>query len=415
MSTPASRAADVGTDPAQGPASAPEPRSTSPARPEDLRFMRMALRLAERGRGRTSPNPMVGAVVVRDGRVIARGYHRKAGLDHAEVAALRTVDMRADGATLYSTLEPCCHQGRTGPCTEAILAAGIRRVVVGAIDPNPRVHLRGVARLEQAGVEVTVGVLADECTRVNEAFAKHVTTGLPFVVMKAAISLDGRLAPGGPRPTAAPDFLTGEPARKLVHQLRDEHDAILVGAGTVRADDPALTTRLPRGAGGRAVRDALRVVLDGRLSTPVTARLLREGTGRPLILGEASAADPERARALEAAGAEVVLLPGQDGRLAIDTVLGYLGGRGVTSLLCEGGAELHGQLWSSGAVDRAMIFMAPLLLGQDGVALAAFAGPGRASEAVRLQGLTLRRVGDDILLIGSPAFPQPLTRARGQE
>jgi diaminohydroxyphosphoribosylaminopyrimidine deaminase/5-amino-6-(5-phosphoribosylamino)uracil reductase len=403
MSAPATRSPET-----------PEP-APGPVRPDDLRFMRMALKLAERGRGRTSPNPMVGAVVVHGGKVIARGYHQRAGLDHAEVAALRTIGMRAEGATLYSTLEPCCHQGRTGPCTEAILAAGIRRVVVGAIDPNPRVHLNGVARLQQAGLEVTVGVLADDCARVNEAFAKHVTTGLPFVVMKAAISLDGRLAPAGPRASAQPDFLTGEPARRLGPQLRDDHDAVLVGAGTVLADDPALTTRLERGPGGRAVRDALRVVLDGRLSTPPTARLLREGQGRPLILAEQGAADPERVRALEAAGAEVALLPGVDGRLSIEQALRHLGGRGVTSVLVEGGASVHGQLWEAAAVDRALIFVAPLMLGETGVPLAAFAGPGRATDAVRLAGLTLRRVGDDILLCGAPAFPRPLARSQAKE
>lgn len=314
-------------------------------------FMRLALAEAEKGRGRTHPNPAVGAVVVRGGRVIARGHHAKAGLPHAEVNALEKAGARARGADLYVTLEPCNHAGRTPPCTEAILSAGVKRVFFGSADPNPQVRGRGGARLKRAGVEVHAGLLREECDASNEAWIKFITRGLPWVVLKAAITLDGKLA-GGPQPISSP------PSRALVHLWRDQLDAILVGAGTVRADDPQLTVR-----GVRRGRNPVRVVLG---MPPRNARLLRE-PGETIV-----AKGPLR------------------------EVLRDLAKRGLTSVLVEGGARVHGEFLRTGLWDELRLFVAPKIFGAGALSWAAF--------DVQRE-LTLRnvaRIGDDLLLTLRP-------------
>jgi diaminohydroxyphosphoribosylaminopyrimidine deaminase / 5-amino-6-(5-phosphoribosylamino)uracil reductase len=354
-------------------------------------FMRLALREAGKGLGRTSPNPAVGAVLVRNGRVIARGHHARAGGPHAEVVALRAAGARARGADLYTTLEPCDHQGKTPPCSLAILDAGVRRIFIGSRDPNPLVNGRGIARLERAGVAVVRDVLRGDCDRLNAHWFTWITARRPHVTLKAAVTLDGKIATR----TGDAKWVTGEPARAWVHRLRDRVDAVRVGAGTARADDPELTTRLPRGRG----RDPIRVVLDTELTLPAKLRLFHARSEAPTIVAHASA----RARRL---GPGVELLRcrrARRGGVDLGDLLAKLAVRGITHLLVEGGARVHARFLEEGLVDRVAIFVAPKIAGGDGVSLVAGRGPARMADALRLSDVTVERVGDDVLVTGVPA------------
>jgi len=335
----------------------------------DQRFMREAMDLAERGRGHTRPNPVVGALLVRGGRVLARGYHHRAGLSHAEIEALSHKGVRAKAATLYVTLEPCCHQGRTGPCTEAIERAGIRRVVVGCCDENPLVSGRGVLHLRRAGVRVDVGCLDQECRKQNRTFFRWIRARRPWVTLKVATTLDGFIGsdqwkPGDP----SARFVTGKAARAHAQVLRSQHDAVLVGVGTVLADKPRLTVRLPGFKGPQP----LRVILDGHLRTPPSARIIRQAGAPPaLIVGAqpSKASRDARARlgreqALRRAGAEVLLLPAdRSGRILLPALLRALAERDVQSLLVEGGSKIHGAFVAAALVDSVAFFVAPRLAG----------------------------------------------------
>jgi diaminohydroxyphosphoribosylaminopyrimidine deaminase/5-amino-6-(5-phosphoribosylamino)uracil reductase len=366
---------------------------------DDVAHMRRALALAERGRGDTRPNPVVGAVIVRGGRVLAEGYHHRVGEAHGEIDALAHLGGRAPGATIYVNLEPCCHTGRTGPCTEALLAAGIRRVVVGCLDPNPRVDGCGVTRLRRAGVRVDVGCLEAECRETNRGFFVWVRENRPLVTLKAAATLDGFIAAAG----GAREWITGPEARQAAHQLRAAHDAILVGAGTVRTDDPRLTVRLPARTSKAHPR---RVVLDGRLSLSPRAQVLRRAPRTPptLVIG-ARGAEPRRVRALERAGAEVVLLPaGRGGRLALARVLAELGRRDIQSLLVEGGAGTHGAFVDARLADRVALFLAPKLIGS-GIPIAQGRGVPVA-QALPLGRLTVEPLGEDLLLRADVRAPR---------
>lgn len=358
----------------------------------DERYMARALELARLGEGRTRPNPAVGAVIVRDGEVVGEGYHPQAGEPHAEIFALRQAGVKAHGAELFVTLEPCTHHGRTGPCAEAVLAAGIRRVCIGAVDPNPRVAGRGVARLQECGVEVCVGILDDECRRLIAPFAKHITTGLPFVVLKSAMTLDGRTA------TVAGDsrWITGTDSRSWVHQLRDRMDAVMVGIGTLLRDDPLLTTRLPEGG-----RDAARIIVDSRLRIPDTAAIFGVDSTAPTIIATTSAAPADKIARLEARGAQVIVAADGEGGVDLRDLLRRLGASGIQSILLEGGNILNASALQAGLIDRAMVFIAPLLLGS-GEAPGIFAGrgPERLADALRLSGVRVRRFGDDTLIEG---------------
>jgi diaminohydroxyphosphoribosylaminopyrimidine deaminase / 5-amino-6-(5-phosphoribosylamino)uracil reductase len=357
----------------------------------DEAFMRLALRQAARGLGRTSPNPVVGAVLVRDGRVLATGYHRRAGLDHAEVAALRRVGFQARGADLYVTLEPCDHQGRTPPCTEALIRAGVRRVVIGMRDPFRLVDGRGIRRLRRAGIAVEVGLLGAECRRVAEHFVCVQERGRPFVTWKLAVTLDGRIATR----TGDSRWVTGAPARAVGHALRDTHDAILVGATTVRVDDPLLTTRRPGG------RDPVRVVLDGRLSISPRARLLHSGSPAPTLVITSRGAPAARARALAAAGAEVLRLPGRGGRVSPRALLAALLERGLLSVLLEGGGETAATFLEAGLVDKVVALVAPKLVGgREAVPVLGGRGVARMADAVQLCDISHRRSGEDLLVTG---------------
>ena len=360
----------------------------------DESYMREALRIAEYARGRTSPNPLVGAVIVRDGTIVASGWHRAAGEPHAEIHALRMAGELARGATLYVTLEPCAHHGRTGPCAEAVIAAGLARVVVALSDPNPLVAGRGIHLLTAAGIEVTTGICEDEARRQNEIFLKWVTTKRPFVTLKTAMTLDGKIASH----TGASQWITGAAARARVHAYRNEYDAILVGIGTVLADDPSLTTRLEHGTG----KNPLRIVLDSEARTPLDAKLVADGAA-PTIIVVSERADHRRVNLLRACGAEVVTLGAQ--RVDIAALLDYLGARDITSLFVEGGAAVNWSLLAGGSVNKVHAFIAPMLMGGE-TAKTPIGGTGFDSPqtALRLRDVTVEQLGADILVTGYPCM-----------
>jgi diaminohydroxyphosphoribosylaminopyrimidine deaminase/5-amino-6-(5-phosphoribosylamino)uracil reductase len=356
----------------------------------DERFMRRALGLAERARGLTSPNPVVGAVIVRDGEVVGEGFHRGAGQPHAEIEALAAAGARAAGAALYVTLEPCAHQGRTPPCAPAIAAAGIRRVVAAIGDPNPRVAGRGLEILRAAGVDVVSGLCAEAAERQNRVFLTAVRRGRPHVTLKAAMTLDGRIADA----RGASQWITGEAARREAHRLRSECDAIVVGIETVLRDDPRLTVRL----GAPWPREPLRVVLDSRARTPPSARVLSSGARDRVLIAVGAGAPEAGLAALAGTGAAVLRAPGADGRVDVRALLAHLAEREVRGVLVEGGGEVAASFLDAGAVDRVAVFVAPRLLGGR-AAPGPIGGAGRALEdAIRLERLSVRDVGGDLLI-----------------
>jgi diaminohydroxyphosphoribosylaminopyrimidine deaminase/5-amino-6-(5-phosphoribosylamino)uracil reductase len=356
---------------------------------DDERFMQRALDLAGNARGLTSPNPMVGALVVRDGVVLGEGFHRRAGQAHAEIDALNAAGDRARGATLYVTLAPCTHQGRTPPCAPAVIAAGVRRVVVATEDPNPAAG-GGVAALRGAGIDVTTGVLEVPATALNRIFLTAMRLGRPHVTLKSAATLDGKIADVH----GASQWITGSAARVEAHRLRSETDAIVVGIGTVLADDPALTVRLD----GPWPREPLRVVLDSTARTPPGARLITSGTPDRAVI--ALGADPPDARVdgLRAAGARLVRCPGADGRVSPRGLLDALYAMEVRGVLIEGGAEVGAAFVEAGLVDRVAMLFAPKLLG-GAKATPILGGAGRAlADALGLGALAVRQVGDDVMI-----------------
>lgn len=353
-----------------------------------VRFMRAAIVLARKGLGSTSPNPAVGAVIVRDNKIVARGYHRKAGLPHAEVEALRVAGAAAKGAALYVTLEPCCNWGRTPPCTEAIIRSGIKKVVAGMMDPNPGVSGRGTRALRAAGIEVVSGVIEDECNRMNEGYIKHITTGLPFVTLKLASTLDGRIATS----RGESRWITGQEARGCVHRLRAINDAVMVGVSTVLKDDPELTVRLARG------RDPLRVVLDSTLRIPLRAKVFKKGAR--LLIFTTSGAGMAKASMVVEEGAEVITVPVSKDGVDIKRVLKELGKRGVASVLVEGGGRVAASLIKKRLADKLVLFISPMALGSDGLPSIGPLGINRLKDAPRLERMAVRKIGHDIVLEG---------------
>jgi diaminohydroxyphosphoribosylaminopyrimidine deaminase/5-amino-6-(5-phosphoribosylamino)uracil reductase len=360
----------------------------------DRTYMRLALQDAKKGMGRTSPNPCVGAVVVKNGRIAGRGYHKKAGTPHAEIHALAAAGSKAQDATLYVTLEPCNHTGRTPPCTEAVLRAGISRVVIGMLDPNPTVAGGGADYLASRGVTVSSGVLEEQCREINLPFIKHSTTGHPWVILKAGMSMDGRIAALPGQAT----MITGKQSLRRVHGLRHGVDAILVGIGTALADDPSLSARLPRPGAGR---DPLRVVLDAALRLPAAAAMLQQKSPARTWIFCARGADKKRRSRLEAAGAVIKTVPtATRGMLELKAVLTALGQAGVTSLLVEGGSRVHGAFLESGLADQLLLFVAPTFIGAQGVPLATFSDQEKGSSMRRCKLMKIRRYGEDVLLEG---------------
>lgn len=360
----------------------------------DIHFMRLALREAKKGIGRTSPNPCVGAVVVQNDTVISRGYHEKAGTPHAEIHALRRAGEQARGATIYVTLEPCNHTGRTPPCSHAVVAAGIKRVVVGMEDPNPLVGGRGNNYLQEQGLEVVCGVLESECRELNLPFIKHITSGMPFVVMKAGISLDGKISYQQGRP----GWMTGESSSRRVHGLRNSLDAILVGRGTITVDNPSLTTRLP----GKHGRDPIRVILDSRLQLSLQSKVLHLDSPAPTLLFCGRSADEKKKTILNEMENVFVHTVDcdEDGGLHLSTVLADLGKMGICSLLVEGGATVHGSFLRKGLVDRVLLFMAPLFAGSSGTPLVSGLPIEERAQAPVLKNVRYSRCGNDMLIQG---------------
>ncbi|NPA90705.1 MAG: bifunctional diaminohydroxyphosphoribosylaminopyrimidine deaminase/5-amino-6-(5-phosphoribosylamino)uracil reductase RibD [Chloroflexi bacterium] len=356
-------------------------------------YMQRALELARTRVGRTSPNPTVGAVIVKDGRIVGEGVHWRAGEPHAEVNALREAGEEARGATMYVTLEPCSHHGRTPPCVDAIIAAGIREVHIATIDPNPQVAGRGKAILEAAGIRVVLGEHEEEARRLNEAFMHWITTRRPFVIAKFAMSLDGKIATR----TGASRWISGEEARAWVHTLRDQVDAILVGANTVLADDPRLTTRLPK----PDVHHPVRVILDSRGRVPLTARVFSPHLPGETWVMTTEAMPQEHRRALEAQGVRVHVLPAREERVDVGALLAFLGEQEITSLLVEGGPTVLGAFFDEGRVNKVHAVIAPLIIGGE-EAPTAVAGRGveHPAQAPRLQEVTVERLGEDVLVTG---------------
>ncbi|RME41506.1 MAG: bifunctional diaminohydroxyphosphoribosylaminopyrimidine deaminase/5-amino-6-(5-phosphoribosylamino)uracil reductase RibD [Deltaproteobacteria bacterium] len=358
----------------------------------DSHMMRRALDLARLGEGRTRPNPPVGAVVVRDGEVVGEGWHQRAGMPHAEIEALLAAGERARGATVYVTLEPCSHTGRTGPCARALIDAGVQRVVVGAIDPNPKVSGRGVALLREAGIEVVTGVLEQECSWLIGPFRRAVLDGRPLVTLKAAITLDGATATS----RGESQWISCEQSRADVHSLRDRVDAIMVGVGTVLRDNPRLNTRLPGGEG----QDPVRVVVDSRLRTPPDAAMLTMQSEAPTLIATTPNAPADKRRELEKAGAEILVCDEIEGQgVDLAGLLEELGRRDLMHLLLEGGASLNHSMLAHHLVDRLRLYVAPKLFGgSDARGLFSGSDVGFIRAAHKARFHQVRTLGTDLVV-----------------
>ena len=353
---------------------------------DDVAYMRQAVALARRGTGWTAPNPLVGAVVVKDGKVIGRGYHARCGGLHAERAALADCTVSPRGATMYVTLEPCCHQGRQPPCTDAILAAGIARVVVGSDDPNPLVAGKGLEILRRGGVEVVSGVLREACDALNPVLFHFIRTKRPYVVMKYAMTMDGKIATR----TGTSRWITGEAARRRVHRDRHRYTAIMAGVGTVLADDPMLNCRIKGG------KNPVRIICDTHLRTPLTSQIVRTAGEIPTIL--ATCAEPSLYGPYLDAHCQVWTLPERDAHVDLDALMDRLGSAGIDSVLLEGGGTLNWAALESGIVQRVQAYVAPKLFGGDAKSPVEGQGVALPDQAVALKNTRILRVGEDILL-----------------
>ncbi len=354
----------------------------------DESYMKEALKLARKGLGKTSPNPMVGTVIVKDKRIISRGYHHHFGGNHAEVNAIQNAGENLARSTLYVTLEPCCYHGKTPPCVDAIIKSNIGRVVIGTLDPNPRVHGKGVELLERGGIETTVGVLEAECRDLNEAHFKYMTTRLPLVTLKFAQTLDGRIATA----TGKSRWISSEKFRRLAHRLRAINDAVMVGIETVLADDPRLTVRLVKG------RNPTRVVLDSGLRIPPGAGVIRSREEAPVIIATTSRADEKKVHFLRNLGIEVLLAPEDEaGEVDLKHLLRVLGERGISSVLVEGGAGVITSLLSRSLADRIVAAIAPKIMGK-GIEAVGELDIREISQAVKLAFTRTYRAGEDLVV-----------------
>lgn len=356
-----------------------------PLSPEDEQYMRKALALARKGMGKVSPNPMVGAMIVRAGKVIAEGYHRRFGADHAEIDAIKRAVGRIKGSTLYVNLEPCCHWGKTPPCTDALIRGGIERVVIGTLDPNPLVNGKGAQILREHGIEVKVGLLEQKARRLNEVYCKYIRTGLPFVTIKYAQSLDGRIA------TSQGDsrWISTEKSRRFAHRLRAQHDAVVVGIGTILMDDPLLTVRWAKG------KNPLRIVLDSQLRIPLNSHVLDKGAESLIVTTDLH--DRKQYERIKEREKEVLVTHrGEDGRVELRSLLKALAARGISSILVEGGREVITALLKEGLVDRIVIIIAPLILGK-GVEGIGDLGIRELNKAIRPSSHTVRHLAEDTI------------------
>lgn len=361
----------------------------------DERYMWLALDLARKGWGKTNPNPAVGAVLVRDGEVVGTGFHEAAGKEHAEIVALQNAGEKAQGATLYINLEPCCHYGRTPPCVDALIFAGIRRAVVANIDPNPLVSGKSLKKLESAGISVKTGVLEEKAQRINEAFFKYITSGTPFVALKMAMTLDGKIATRGGKS----QWISGEKSRNYVHRLRAMSDGIMVGINTVLQDDPQLTVRLE----GEKDRQPTRIIVDSRGRIPLESKVVLSAGQTKTILATSDLAPSDKLDKLNSAGLEVLLLPLRHNKVDLASLIAVLGEREISILLVEGGGTLNYALLEEGLVDKLYLFIAPLLFGGKN-ALTPIEGEGveEVENAWSVRDLELKQLENDLLIIGYP-------------
>jgi len=355
----------------------------------DEQYMKQALAIAQYASGRTSPNPMVGAVIVSDGRVVGQGWHRKAGTPHAEINALQQAGALAQGATMYVTLEPCSHYGRTGPCADAVIDAGIKKVVVAMNDPNPLVAGRGIQKLRDASIQVVEGVLAADAAALNEIFIKHISTQMPFVALKSALSLDGKIAAF----TGHSQWITGPESRERVQKLRDCYDGILVGIGTVLADNPSLTTRLPYKG-----KNPIRIIIDSMARTPLEAQIVTDGLA-PTIIVVTHEAPQDRVNALRSCGVEVLATVANKGGVDLRQLFLALAGRSITSIFIEGGASINASVLAENLVDKIYWFIAPKIIGGLG-ALGPVGGQGvtDVNDAYLFEEMNIEPIGQDILI-----------------
>ncbi len=356
-------------------------------------FMEHALHLAEKGIGTTSPNPRVGAVVVSKGEIAGEGWHEKAGAPHAEVAALRSAGGKAKGSNLYVTMEPCSTTGKTPPCTDEIVKAGVRKVFIGSVDPNPRNSGSGIEILRANGIEVEVGILEEQCRKLNEGFEKYVTQGLPFVTVKAAMSLDGKIATR----TGESKWITGEQSRKRVHMMRNETDAIIVGIGTVMKDNPHLTVR----GISEAIHEPKKIVVDARAEINLESNLLSETTAPSTIIAVTEAADNGKLQNIRNRGAEILLCADSNGRVDMKDLMKKLAEKGIVYTLAEGGGVLIAALLENGLVDKVALFYAPILIGgRDAVSVVMGEGFAEIDKAIRVDDITIETIGEDFLVQG---------------
>ncbi len=356
---------------------------------KDEYYMRKALRLARRGLGKTSPNPMVGALIVKDGEIVGQGYHHRYGEKHAEINAIQDARGKVSGATLYVTLEPCCHyRKKTPPCVNAIIKYNIGKVVIGTVDPNPQVNGEGIEILSRHGIETKVGVLREECDRINETYFKYIQTGVPFVTLKFAQTLDGRIA----TVTGDSQWISSESTRRLAHRLRSLHDGIMVGLGTILADDPQLTVRLVKG------RSPIRIIPDSRLRISLNAKVLEDQDIAPTIMATTSQADEGKLASLKQMGIEVLMV-NEDGRGEVDLedLFNSLGKRGISSILVEGGAGIITSLFHQGLVDKVVLVIAPKVMGKGIEAVGDLSIRG-VSDVLKLSFVRTFRRGEDLVI-----------------
>jgi len=350
------------------------------------KYMELALQLAEKGKGTTSPNPMVGSLIVKRGRIVGKGWHKKCGEAHAEVCALQQAGKKAKDGILYVTLEPCSHWGRTPPCTEQIVQAGIREVVIGMEDPNPIIS--GYEELKFRGLKVRIGILEEECKKLNEPYIKWIKTKKPFVVVKAAMSLDGKIATR----TGDSKYITSKEARAFVHQLRVEYDAVMVGINTVLKDDPELTVRLAKG------RNPIKIVVDTNLRIPLNATIVKNEPTK-LIVVATRKADKKKMKLLQQKGVKVLIVNQARGMIDLNELMKELGKLEITSIMVEGGAELNAEAIKSGIVDKVLFFISPKLIGS-GLAALGDLGITKIDRSIKLKKIEYRKIGKDMLIEG---------------
>lgn len=359
--------------------------------PTDTKYMKRGLILARKGLGKTYPNPAVGCVIVKNGMIVGEGWHKQAGGHHAEIHALEMAGARARGGDVFVTLEPCSHTGKTPPCSEALIRAGVKRVVAGMGDPNPQVNGSGLRALQQAGIETVCGVLEEECRALNRPFLKFITTGQPYVTYKCAMTLDGKIA----SVTGESRWISCEASRRIVHRMRAESDAIMVGVDTIIADNPQLTVRHVKG------RNPLRVIVDSTLRTPESVAVLSGQMARGTVIATTETNSKVHARYLKE-GASLLVCNSENGQVNLHDLWNRLGNIGIHSLLLEGGSRLAGEALRRGLIDQCVFFYAPKVVGSDGFSPFAITGITDMARSIRFSDLSMRRVGTDIMVTARP-------------